>query len=64
MARDKVKEGLICVLSCVELCLSFTVRFNKENNKLEIVNRDRKCMFIYFYYEDKEFGFMHVRLQT
>lgn len=64
LERDKIEEGLICVLSCVEPCLSFDVRFNKENNKLEIVNRDRKCMFIYFYYQDKEFGFMHVRLQT
>lgn len=64
MEEDKIQEGLICVLTCVEPCLAFDVRGNKENKKLEVVLRERKCLFIYFYYQHKEFGFMHVRLQT
>jgi hypothetical protein len=26
--------------------------------------RKRKCLYLYFYYLDKEFGFMHVKIQT
>src|SRR5574340_549758 len=62
--EDAVREGLICVLKSVEPCVSFDIRGNKENGKLEVVLRERKCLFIYFYYQHKEFGFMHVRLQT
>ncbi|HQU32648.1 MAG TPA: hypothetical protein PLA96_14270 [Candidatus Brocadia sapporoensis] len=62
--EDKVKEGLICVLKGIEPCVSFDVRGSKEKQKLEVVIRERKCLFLYFYYQHKEFGFMHVRLQT
>ena len=50
MKEDKIQEGLICVLTCVEPCLAFDVRGNKENKKLEVALRERKCLFIYFYY--------------
>jgi hypothetical protein len=62
--EETVKEGLICVLKSVEPCVSFDVRGNKESQKLEVIVRERKCLFLYFYYQHKEFGFMHVRLQT
>ena len=62
--EDAVKEGLICVLKSVEPCVSFDIRGNKESQKLEVIVRERKCLFLYFYYQHKEFGFMHVRLQT
>lgn len=62
--KDKISNGLICILTCVEPCTAFDVRFNKNSKKLEIINRERKCLFIYFYYQHPEFGFMHVRLQT
>ena len=29
-----------------------------------MVIRERKCLFLYSYYQHKEFGFMHVRIQT
>ena len=29
-----------------------------------MVNQERKCLHLYFYYLDREFGLMHVRLQT
>jgi hypothetical protein len=64
MKKDKIEEGLICVLGSVELCRAFTTRKNSRSGKLEIVTEDRKCLYLYFYYLDKEFGFMHVRLQT
>lgn len=63
-ARDGIEEGLICVFSVLELCSSFDVRGNRETHKKEVVHRQRKCLHFYFYYMDREFGFMHVRLQS
>jgi hypothetical protein len=62
--RDGIQQGLVCVLRCVEPCQSFHVRRNREHKKLELVPATRKCLFLYFYFVDREFGLMHVRLQT
>lgn len=59
-----IDEGLICVISTVETCKSLDIFKNKETFKLELRNRQRKCLYLYFYYLDREFGFMHVKLQT
>ena len=59
-----IKTGLVCVLTCVEKARSFAVRRNRESKKLELVSIDRPCLHAYFYYLDREFGLMHVRLQT
>ena len=37
LARDRVSEGLICVLKCVEPCWSFDVHRNRQTRKLELV---------------------------
>jgi hypothetical protein len=62
--RDGVREGLICVLTCVEPCQSFKVVKDKSEKKLKLVARQRQCLHVYFYYLDREFGLMHVRLQS
>jgi hypothetical protein len=62
--RDQVENGLICVLSCVEPCLSFEVGPNPEKKKLEVKHRLRKCMFLYHYWMHPIFGFMSARIQT
>jgi hypothetical protein len=62
--RDGVTEGLVCVLSVVEPCRSFTVVGNRRTRRLEVVYRPRKCLHYYLYLIDPEFGWMHVRLQT
>jgi hypothetical protein len=64
MAQDKVNEGLICVLTCVEPCQAFAVRRNRELKQLNVVSQERKCLHYYFYFVDREFGLMHVRLQS
>lgn len=64
MQRDGITQGLICVLTCVELCRAFKVRRNRETRHLEFGLANRKCLFIYFYFADRQFGLMHVRLQT
>jgi hypothetical protein len=64
LVRDDLKEGLICVLSCVEPCQSYSIRKDKATQYLHLISSTRKCLHFYFYFLDKEFGFMHVRLQT
>jgi hypothetical protein len=61
---DKIQEGLICILSAVEPCMSYQVRRDRELKQLVVTPHERKCLHLYFYYVDREFGFMHVRLQT
>jgi hypothetical protein len=64
MKERNITSGLICVLSAVEPCYALSVSYNKQTEKLEKGNEYRKCQHYYFYYNDKELGFMHVRLQT
>jgi hypothetical protein len=64
MQRDGVREGLICVLTCVEPCQSFQVRRDRESKQLVLVPWPRKCLHVYFYFVDREMGFMHIRLET
>lgn len=62
--RDQIQDGLICVLSCVEPCLSFEVGPNAQSKKLELKHRLRKCLFLYHYWMHPVFGFMSARIQT
>jgi hypothetical protein len=62
--RDGITEGLICVLGCVEPCQSYAIRKDPKRKKLKLVAATRKCLHYYFYYLDREFGLMHVRLET
>lgn len=64
LRTDPITEGLICVLSCVEPCQSFTIRRDRARRHLQLISQERKCLHLYFYYLDRDFGLMHVRLQT
>jgi hypothetical protein len=64
MEQDQITEGLICVLSAVEPCRSFGIRRNPQTRRLYLIKGERKCLHLYFYFADREFGLMHVRLQT
>jgi hypothetical protein len=63
-AEQKITEGLVCVLSCVEPCRSFEVYRNPESKRLELQSRLRKCLFLYHYWIHPLFGFMNARIQT
>jgi hypothetical protein len=63
-ARDRIKEGLICVLRSVDPCMSFQIHKNHQTHKLEIQYRQRKCLHLYHYQIHPLFGFMHTRIQT
>jgi hypothetical protein len=64
MKRDDIKQGLIAVFGCVEPCQSFDLKRDKATKHLQLISKERKCLHLYFYYLDREFGLMHVRLQT
>ena len=61
--RDGIREGLICILTCVEPCRTFEIYRNRDAKRLELVHRIRKCLHVYHYLKDPEFGFMHARLR-
>ncbi|HSB12293.1 MAG TPA: hypothetical protein VLM38_22590, partial [Blastocatellia bacterium] len=64
MDRDQITRGLVCVLTCIEPCQTFSIRRDRPTKKLALERKQRKCLHIYFYYVDRDFGLMHVRLQT
>jgi hypothetical protein len=62
--RDRVQEGLIAVLACVEPCWTYFMRGNKGDKKMELKLQSGKCQHFYFYQFHPRFGFMHMRLQS
>jgi hypothetical protein len=63
-AREGIREGLVCVLSCVEPCWSFEIHRDREKKRLELERRYRKCLFLYHYWMHPAFGFLNARIQT
>lgn len=62
--REDIREGLIAIFSAVEPCFSYEVHRSRERRRLELTGRNQKCLHYYFYLQHREFGFMHLRLQT
>jgi len=63
MAADEgIERGLICIFSVLEPCRTFSFRF--EKGRPFIQSARRKCLFIYLYFMDRQFGLIHVKLQT
>lgn len=62
--EDSIDQGLVCVLSCIELCRTFEIYRNAVNQKLELRLRSGKCLFLYHYWIDPMFGWMNARIQT
>lgn len=61
-AKDGITEGLICVFSTQESCSSFKIAYGKGRPCLR--RSYPRCLVLYFYYLDPEFGLMHIRLPT
>jgi hypothetical protein len=62
-ARHGVREGLVCVLQCVEPCWTFD-RVKNDEGFWEVRGERGKCSHLYHYYIHPQFGWMYVRLQT
>lgn len=62
--KNPNKIGLISALSVVELCNTMTVVPNKNTQQLEVTSKSTKCKHYYFYFNDEEFGWMYLKIQT
>lgn len=60
--RDGITHGLVCVFSIVEACQSFKLKYGE--GKPRLAASSPRCLCLYFYYVDREFGFLHIRIQT
>jgi hypothetical protein len=61
-ARDGVREGLVCVFSCLETCRTFRLCWGSGWRQLQ--GALRRCTVLYYFYMDEEFGLIHVKLHT
>jgi hypothetical protein len=61
---DKITEGLICLITVLEPFYGYAIGKNREKKQLELVRRMRKCLHLYYYWDDPQFGFMGSRIQT
>jgi hypothetical protein len=62
--RDGITQGLVAILSALEMCWSFEVAHNERTGFSELRAGKRKCLHYYHYYLDPEFGLVHARVQT
>jgi hypothetical protein len=60
--QDGIAEGLVCIYSVMEICRTFRIRYGQ--GRAELDSDLRPCLVIYFYYQDRNFGLMHVKIQT
>ena len=63
LAEQPVENGLICVLSTLEMCKGARIR-GSGSGKLSVKTCTQKCLHYYLYYQDREYGFMFVKIQT
>lgn len=64
LREHPVDGGLVAVLTCVEPCMTWQMYRSKEDRTQELRRRTGKCLHLYFYFLDPEFGWLHVRVQT
>jgi len=62
--RDGITDGLIGIFSAVEPCWSYHIHRNRARKELDLVGGPSKCLHYYHYYQHRQLGFLHVRLQT
>jgi hypothetical protein len=65
IAREqKITAGPVCALTCVEPCWGFDIHRNRETKKLDLVQRSRKCLYVYQYWQHPVLGWLHARIET
>src|SRR5258705_8146247 len=55
-SEQRITQGPVCALSCVEPCWGFDIHRNGETKELELVQRRRKCLYVYQYWRDPRAG--------
>jgi hypothetical protein len=65
LAERPIRNGPICLLSALEPASSWRVWRSREHiHPQELRRRSTKCLHLYTYFLDQDFGFIHVRVQT
>ena len=64
LEENPIQEGLVCILSDIEVCSTMNVIKNGKTKKLELKWGARKCKYYYLYYLDNDFGWMHIKIQS
>ena len=64
LAQSPVSEGLICIFTTVEPCMTFEYERSKDRSQRGLKLYPGKCLHLYKYWIDPVFGFMSGRLQT
>jgi len=62
--KEAISSGPMCLLACVEPCLSFQLRGDRQAKQLRLVLEPSKCTHLYHYFAHPQFGQLHVRVQT
>jgi hypothetical protein len=52
------------VFGCVESCRTYFLCGNRQTKKLELKLENGRCQHLYFYHLPRDFGLMHLRLQS
>ncbi len=64
LAEHPITEGLVCVLTAVEPCMTFEYHRSPDKRERGLRLVPRKCLFIYKYFLHPRFGFCNARIQT
>ena len=64
LEENPIQEGLVCILSDIEVCSTMNIIKNGKTKKIELKWGPRKCKYYYLYYLDKDFGWMHIKIQS
>lgn len=62
--RYPVDQGLVCVLTAIEPCMTFEYHRSQNPDERGLRLRPGKCLHIYKYFLHPRFGFMNARIQT
>lgn len=61
-AEDGITNGLVCIFRVLQPCRSFSFKFQKGSGYVQSARR--KCLHLYYYFMDPQFGLIHVKVQT
>jgi hypothetical protein len=64
LEEHPIDDGLICVLTAVEPCMTFEYHRSQDHGERGLRLRTGKCLHLYKYWRHPQFGFMSARLQT
>ena len=64
LVKHPVEQGLICVLTALEPCMTFEYHRSQNRDERGLRLRPGKCLHLYKYFLHPRFGFMNARIQT